>query len=85
MCVALSKNREKIHRNTSRHVMIIINIQKQKSEPSFFVWSYQIRYLLKSHDYIRNKEQEIQQIMKNKITWRRFVSAASTIPSKDDK
>ena len=28
---------------------------------------------------------EIQQIMKNKITWRKFVSAASTIPSKDDK
>ena len=28
---------------------------------------------------------EIQQLMKNKITWRKFVSAASTISSKDDE
>ena len=27
---------------------------------------------------------EIQQLMKNKTTWCKFVSAASTIPSKDD-
>ena len=34
--------------------------------------------------YLNLEPNEIQQIMKNKITWRKFVSAASTIPSKDD-
>ena len=31
------------------------------------------------------KPNEIQELMKNKITWQKFVSAASTMPSKDDK